>query len=108
MPSTQRLSLTEDLTIYHALEQKPALLDALAATDELELDLAQVDEIDSAGLQLLILLKKEAQRAGKRLAIVTASQPVSELIGFCHLANEFGDSLPITVAEASCIGNQNG
>ena len=100
MTSTQRLSLTEDLTIYHALEQKPALLDALAATDELELDLAQVEEIDSAGLQLLILLKKEAQRAGKRLAIVTPSPPVSALIDFCHLAAELGDSQQPPVADA--------
>ena len=60
-----RLSLTEDLTIYHALEQKTILLDALADADDLELDLMQVGEIDAAGLQLLILLKKEAQRAGK-------------------------------------------
>lgn len=101
MASTQRLSLTEDLTIYHALEHKSALLDALAASDELELDLAQVEEIDSAGLQLLILLKKEAQRAGKRLAIVTPSQPVSELIGFCHLAAELGDPQQASVADAS-------
>ena len=101
MPSTQRLSLTEDLTIYHALEQKSALLDALVGTDELELDLAQVEEIDSAGLQLLILLKKEAQRAGKRLAIVTPSQPVSELIDFCHLAAELGDPQRPPVADAS-------
>lgn len=100
MTSTQRLSLTEDLTIYHALEQKAALLDALAATDELELDLAQVEEIDSAGLQLLILLKKEAQRAGKRLAIVTPSPPVSALIDFCHLAAELGDSQQPPVADA--------
>jgi hypothetical protein len=32
MPSTQLLSLTEDLTIYHALEQKHRLLDALGST----------------------------------------------------------------------------
>ena len=66
MTNSRRLTLTEDLTIYHALDQKNALLDALAACDELELDLMPVSEMDTAGLQLLILLKKEAQRSGKR------------------------------------------
>ena len=101
MPSCQLLSLTEDLTIYHALDQKSALLAALLSTDDLELDLMQVSEIDTAGLQLLILLKKEAQRAGKRLSIVAHSQSVRAVIDFCNLAAELGDPLVIPAAEAS-------
>ncbi|MEI7612424.1 MAG: STAS domain-containing protein [Betaproteobacteria bacterium] len=101
MTSSHRLSLTEDLTIYHALEQKNILLDALATTSELELDLLQVSDIDTAGLQLLILLKKEAQRAGKRVAIVAHSQAVRSVIDFCNLATELGDPLVIPAAEAS-------
>ena len=99
MPSRQLLSLTEDLTIYHALEQKHRLLDALGSTDELELDLMQVGDIDTAGLQLLILLKKEAQRTGKRLSIVAHSQAVRAVIDFCNLAAELGDPLVIPAAE---------
>jgi anti-anti-sigma factor len=101
MPSRQLLSLTEDLTIYHALEQKNALLAALAGTDDLELDLMHVGEIDTAGLQLLILLKKEAQRAGKTISIVAHSQSVRAVIDFCKLAAELGDPLVIPAAEAS-------
>jgi len=101
MTNSHRLSLTEDLTIYHALEQKMTLLDALAATTELELDLLQVGEIDTAGLQLLILLKKEAQRAGKRVAIVAHSQAVRSVIDFCNLAAELGDPLVIPAAESA-------
>ena len=101
MPSSQLLSITEDLTIYHALEQKQMLLDALAATDELELNLAQVAEMDTAGLQLLALLKKESQRTGKRLRIVAHSQAVSSVIDFCNMAAEFGDPLVIPAHEAS-------
>jgi anti-sigma B factor antagonist len=101
MTNSHRLSLTEDLTIYHALEQKTTLLDALAATTELELDLLQVGDIDTAGLQLLILLKKEAQRAGKRVAIVAHSQAVRSVIDFCNLAAELGDPLVIPAAESA-------
>ena len=100
MSSSQLFSLTEDLTIYHALEQKAQLLEALAATEALELDLLHVGEIDTAGLQLLLLLKKEAQRAGKRLSIVAHSQAVRSVIDFCNLAAELGDPLVIPAAEA--------
>ena len=100
MSSTQPLCLSEDLTIYHALDQKRILLDALAATAELELNLAQVGEMDTAGLQLLILLKKEAQRAGKCVRIVAHSQAVSSVIDFCNMAAEFGDPLVIPAHEA--------
>jgi anti-anti-sigma factor len=100
MPSSQPLVVTNDLTIYHALELKPALLDALATTQELELNLSQVSEMDTAGLQLLILLKKEAQRAGKCVRIVAHSQAVSSVIDFCNMAAEFGDPLVIPAHEA--------
>jgi len=101
MTNSQRLSLTDDLTIYHALEQKTALLDALANSDELELDLMQVGAIDTAGLQLLVLLKKEAQRAGKRVHIDAHSQAVRSAIEFCNLATELGDPLVIPAAESA-------
>ena len=101
MTSPQRLALTEDLTIYNAQEQKLRLLDALAGSSELELDLAQVREIDTTGLQLLILLKREGQRAGKRVAIVAHSQAVRSIIDFCNLAADLGDPLVIPAAESA-------
>jgi len=101
MSAKQPLVISKDLTIYHAIEQKQFLLDALADTDELELNLSQVAEMDTAGLQLLILLKKEAQRAGKRVRIVAHSQAVSSLIDFCNMAAEFGDPLVISARDAA-------
>lgn len=101
MPASQLLTVREDLTIYHALEHKQALLDALAATDELELNLSQVAEMDTAGLQLLVLLKKEALRAGKQVRIVAHSQAVSAVIDFCNMAAEFGDPVVIPAHESA-------
>ena len=101
MSSSPPLAITDDLTIYHALDQKQMLLDALATSNELELNLSQVSEMDTAGLQLLILLKKEALRAGKQVRIVAHSQAVSSVIDFCNMAAEFGDPLVIPAHEAS-------
>jgi len=99
MSPSQPLTITEDLTIYHALELKEKFLDALAQTADLELNLAQVGEMDTAGLQLLVLLKKEAQRAGKCVRIVAHSQAVSAVVEFCNMAAEFGDPLLIPAHE---------
>lgn len=99
MTPSQPLAITEDLTIYHALDLKGQLLAALAQTGELELNLAQVQAMDTAGLQLLVMLKKEAQRTGKCVRIVAHSQAVSELVEFCNMAAEFGDPLVIPAHE---------
>jgi len=99
MSASRLLALSGNVTIYNALAQKEALLDALASTSKLELDLSQVSEMDTAGLQLLILLKKEAQRAGKRVCIVAHSQVVSSLIDFCNMATDFGDPLVIPAGQ---------
>ncbi|MBS1140572.1 MAG: Sulfate transporter/antisigma-factor antagonist [Proteobacteria bacterium] len=100
MSSSQTLSIADDLTIYHALDLKKTLLDALAGTSDLELNLSQVGEMDTAGLQLLILLKMEAQRAGKSVRIIAHSQAVSDLIDFCSLGARFGDPLIIPAHDA--------
>ena len=102
MPTSQRVTLLQDLTVYHALAQKQQFLDALAATTEtLELDLSNVSEMDTAGFQLLILLKNEAHRAGKQTTIVAHSQVVRSVIDFCNLAAVFGDPFVIPAREAS-------
>ena len=96
MTNSRRLTLTEDLTIYHALEQKNTLLDALAASDELELDLLPVSEMDTAGLQLLMLLKREVLQQDKRLTISGHSPAVQHVLDFCNLVGVFGDPLVIS------------
>lgn len=101
MPGTTPLVPTHDFTIYHAQEVKQLLLDALLGNSELELDLSQVGEMDAAGLQLLILLKKEAQRSGKQVRIVAHSPAVRDVIDFCNIAAEFGDPLVIPAHEAA-------
>ena len=79
-----------ELSIYTAADSKVALLNALAGAEDLEIDLASVTEIDTAGVQLLILLKREANRQGKRLVL-------TELY---HLAGWFGDPLVIPAGRA--------
>lgn len=93
--ATRRLSLTGSLTIYEAAAAKDTLLGALAECQALELDLSQVEEMDSAGFQLLVLAKQEAARLDRRLNLVAHSACVREVLMFFDMVGFFGDPLLI-------------
>lgn len=99
MTEVHRLAMTQDLTIYTAQEARASLLDALKVGDALELDLSHVGEMDSAGLQLLIMAKRESERLGRVMRIVAHSPAVRQTIDFCNLAAYFGDPVVISANE---------
>lgn len=99
MGTSTCLAINRNLTIYNAAELKDELLDALAAVDQLDLDLSGVEEMDTAGLQLLIVTKQEAVRQNKALRIVQHSPGVREVIDFYNMAAHFGDPLVILANE---------
>jgi ABC-type transporter Mla MlaB component len=90
-----RLAVEQDLTIYHAAQHKLDWLTALDACEVLELDLAGVGEVDTSGVQLLLMIKQEAARQNKRAPIVAHSAAVQEVIDFCNLAARLGDPILI-------------
>ena len=51
-----RLQIVGDMTIYTAADLQQQLFDALATGAELEIDLSQVSELDTAGVQQLLLV----------------------------------------------------
>ena len=99
--SGQRMAIDLDMTIYHAESLKAELLLGLARCEAVELDLSQVAEIDTSGIQLLMLAKRESQKQGKTLAIVAHSPAVQELLDFYNLAGFFGDPLVIPAPKAN-------
>jgi anti-sigma B factor antagonist len=86
-----------ELTIHTAGERKAALQallgEAAAADgpDELEVVLADVTEMDTAGLQLLLLAKREAEHLGKPLRLRSANHVVTDLLAIAHLTTELED-----------------
>jgi len=95
------LVLEGALTIYRAQELKDQLLSALHNSPELHLDLSQVTEMDSSGLQLLYLAKREAARAEHALRIVAHSDAVREVFDLCNLNAYFGDPTLIPARQAN-------
>ncbi len=85
------LRLEGEMTIYNAAETKLRLMEAVGRSAHLDVDLSVVTELDTAGLQLLILAKQEAARQGKTLRYVDHSPVVQEALDFCNLTGRFGD-----------------
>jgi anti-sigma B factor antagonist len=73
---TGRVQVDGELTIYSATELKPELLAALNGAAQAEFDLSGVTEIDTAGVQLLLLARREAQARGVALHLRSPSPAV--------------------------------
>ncbi len=82
------LAVEGEMTIYRAAELKPALLDAVRAHEAPAFDLSAVTEFDSAGLQLLLVARREAQRLGKPLCVSAASPAVRDVFALLGMADE--------------------
>lgn len=91
-----RLRIGGELSIFGAAELKPRLLSLLAESRELEINLSDVAELDSAGFQLLYLLKREARAAGKELRLVAHSHATLEVLELLKMEAYFGD--PVVLA----------
>lgn len=86
-----RISIVGGMTIYHAAALKEGLLSPLAEGRELEVDLSGVHEIDTVGLQVLVLAKREAAVQDKTLRLTGHNQAVVELLDQSNLEAFFGD-----------------
>jgi len=95
----RNITIKEDMTIYNAAAQKPMLLEALDDCQELDLDLSQVSEMDTAGFQVLLLAKREALKTNKIMRLTAHSKAVTELLDLYNMASYFGDPMVITARE---------
>lgn len=89
-------SINGELTIYTAANEKQSLQDALDLNDELEINLSQVTEMDSAGLQVLIVLKQEAAKRNKKLRYSMHSKAVLDILELSNMTATFGDQIVLT------------
>jgi anti-anti-sigma factor len=75
------ISVAGDMTVYCAADLKTALLAEVAAGNS-SLNLSQVQEFDTAGLQLVLLLNRELLGG---LRIVACSPGVRATLELAHL-----------------------
>lgn len=93
---TSVLRIRGEMNIYRAAELKQTLLEPLEQPGALDVDLSGVTELDTAGVQILMLAKKTALAKGRELHLIAHSQPVLEVFELLNLAAYFGDQLVIS------------
>ena len=96
-PGSCALAICGEFTIFTAATLKEELLATIASAPSkgIEIDLSDVSEIDSAGLQLMAMAKRDAAEKDKNLRFVNHSSAVLDLIDLCDLTAFFGDPILI-------------
>lgn len=97
-PDSHAFGLEGELNIFHGARLRDELLALLAEREALELDLGEVVDCDSSGIQLLLMLKREARRQDKRLTLVNHAPCVADVIELLNLGMELGDPLVLLAA----------
>ncbi len=90
-----RISIEGEMTIYRAADLKVTVLEALRKTKVLEIDLSGITELDTAGLQVLMLAKQTAIADKRELRLLQHSPAVMEIFEMLDLVAFFGDAVLI-------------
>ncbi|MGA6106128.1 STAS domain-containing protein [Pseudomonas solani] len=83
-----QLALSGGLTIYEVAQAHGELLALLAANARVEawrLDLAELEELDSAGVQLLLGLRRQLVLAGNTVEVVNLQGAALEIVSLLRL-----------------------
>ncbi len=94
-----------EMTIYNAAELKDRLMPLQDGWQELEINLAKVTEIDSAGIQLLMLLKKERAEHQLSLSLTDHSNTVLDVFELMDLVSYFNDPVVLSGAKGDKHGS---
>jgi len=86
------LRIDGEMTIYRALELKELLFPAARKVDTSVLDLSGVTEIDTSGVQLLLLAQRAAAAAGAEFEIRAPSAATREVLGLLGLGQLCADA----------------
>jgi anti-anti-sigma factor len=105
MTEATRIVLDGELTIYRAAELREFLLGELSRTfDPVTIDLSNVTELDSAGVQLLLAADAAARAAGRTVELHGPSEAVRDVFALLNLGPLFADGASRRAASAQTIG----
>lgn len=89
MSDVLRVVIDGEFTIFTASEIRGRLLDALNGSDQVEVDLSGVSEMDTAGLQIILAGQLDAANRRKQLSFVGDSRAVADVMAIYGLAERF-------------------
>ncbi|MDH5719361.1 MAG: STAS domain-containing protein [Spirochaetia bacterium] len=93
------IKIAGDMTIYHSIELKEKIFENIKNNNNIVIDLSGVLDMDTAGFQLLVLARKEAEREDKKLKIIGHSSAALKLFDLYGAVGFFGDKIKIPQEE---------
>jgi anti-sigma B factor antagonist len=105
MTSQQELTQTEatlvldgELNIYNVTRIKLELQNRMQEGTDLWVDLSQVTEVDTSGLQLLLAAHMAMKQAGKKLQLINPSEAVQDYAARCNFSLSF--AVPLNAGDS--------
>lgn len=90
------IRVESEMTIYEAQEMNKTLKKSIDTCKQIELNLEGVSELDTAGVQILLMAKRAAEKCGKPFNITSHSEAVVQTFDLLNIAHEFGDPIVIS------------
>lgn len=90
------LTFSGELNIYNAADTMTQVQAGMHKTLPIHLDLAEVDEVDAAGLQILIAIRSHTLSHGVPFQLENPSDAVTALIELSDMAGFFGVTQVLT------------
>lgn len=90
------LVITGDMTVSSLLDMKESILEGITGVEKVEFDLSGVEDMDSAGFQILYAVKKYAETNGQEFRISAYSSSVVTYLDTYNMHDYFaiGDVSP--------------
>lgn len=85
-----RMRIEGELTIYKAAEAMEQLIPYWNDFQRFEIDLSEITDIDTAGVQLLLIFSRKTEGMENGIRLLGTSQPVNEALIIYRLAPRFG------------------
>lgn len=79
------LKIDGDLNIYNVAESHESLLEFVDNFKAFEIDMSSVNEIDTAGIQLLLQLKRKADQEERSMQLSACNEQVCDLLDLYQL-----------------------
>jgi len=93
MSNETEIDIPGDMTIYEAGEVRDLFMNALSEKKNINVNLSNVSEIDSAGIQLMVSLKNNASENDLSVQYRSHSQSVIGLLDLFDMTSYFGDPI---------------
>ncbi len=84
-----RLAIQGDMSIYQAAELMQMLAVYLNEYKDFELDLSAVSEMDTSGIQCLLVIYRRARQSGNTLRLIAMSSIVEHVLSIYRITDKF-------------------